>query len=495
MAQRHVNAIVVGAGAGGGVVAKELAVAGLSVVLFERGRWVPYDEHNDDELTSQRTTVLGNGFGPDDERSRRVVVNPDGSTRIVLPSEGAYNNVAACVGSGTVSYGAMAWRFMPQDFQLRSTYGALEGSTVEDWPIRYEDLEPCYEKAEWEIGVAGDDSRNPFAPPRKKPQPMPPFPYNKEARILEAAARRLGWHPFPTPMLRNSVPYGGRPKCIHMRTCVGFACPVDAKCGTQNTVIPVALATGHCQLRTESVVSEILVDDRGRAQGVKYFDASGKRNIQTADLVVVSASATETARLLLNSRSKLFPQGAGNNHDWVGRNLQGHAYTGANGFMDEEIYEEAGPGACITFCDFNHGNPGIRGGGLLSNEFISLPYHFTHLRPPGSPRWGRAHKEFQRRWYKHTIRVMGPVQEMPVFDARVEVDPAVKDHWGIPVARLSGQRHPSDIETARFLSKKAEDLLKEAGAKRPGPGCPASDSAAASTRPAPAAWATIPRPR
>jgi choline dehydrogenase-like flavoprotein len=170
--------------------------------------------------------------------------------------------------------------------------------------------------------------------------------------------------------------------------------------------------------------------------------------------------------LLLNSRSKLFPHGAGNNNDWVGRNLQGHAYTGANGHVDTVLYDGLGPGACVAFCDFNHGNAGIRGGGLLANEFIALPYSFTHIRPPGSPRWGRAHKDFQRRWYKHVIRVMGPVQEMPVFEARVEVDPSVTDHWGIPVARLSGRRHPSDVETARFLAKKAETLLKEAGAKQ-----------------------------
>ena len=287
MAERHVNAIVVGSGAGGGVVAKELAVAGLSVVLFERGAWARYDDHSDDELISQRTNVLGNGTGPDNERYRRVVVNGDGSTRIVLPNEGTYNNVAACVGSGTVTYGTMAWRFMPQDFKLRSLYGCPEGSTLEDWPITYDDLAPCYEKAEWEVGVAGDDSQNPFAGPRQKARPMPAFPYNKEGRILEAAAKRLGWHPFPTPMLRNSIPYGGRPKCIHMRNCVGFVCPVNAKCGTQNTVIPVALASGNCELRTESIVSEVLIDDHGRALGVKYFDAAGRLNVQTADLVVL----------------------------------------------------------------------------------------------------------------------------------------------------------------------------------------------------------------
>jgi choline dehydrogenase-like flavoprotein len=464
MANPHVNAVVIGAGAAGGVVAKELAEAGLSVVLFERGRWQGFDDHTDDELISQRTTVLGNAYGPDDQRYRRVILNPDGSKRVVLASDGGYNNNAACVGGGTLSYGAMAWRFMPQDFRMRSTYGVPEGSTLEDWPISYDDLEPCYEKAEWEFGVSGDDGRNPFAPPRKKPQPMPPFPYNKEGLLLEAAAKRIGWHPFPIPMLRNSTTYQGRSACIHMRSCVGFACPVNAKNGSQNTVIPRALASGNCELRTQCVVAEIIIDDQGRALGVRYFDSRDKQDIQTADLVVVSASATETARLLLNSRSRLFPNGAGNNNDWVGRNLQGHAYTGANGLMEQEIYEEAGPGACVALCDFNHGNPNVVGGGLLANEFIRLPYLFSSDRPPGEPKWGKAHKDFQRKYYKRQVSIRGPVQEMPVYSARVDVDGGVKDHWGIPVARLSGQRHANDVEVGRFLAVKAEALIKELGA-------------------------------
>ena len=464
MGNKHVNAIVVGAGAGGGVVAKELSVAGLTVVLFERGGWATYDEHNTDELISQRTTVLGNAYGPDDKRYRRVIVNDDGSTEIVLPSDWHYSNNAACVGSGTVSYGAMGWRFMQEDFKLKTTYGQIEGSTIADWPITYEDLEPYYEKAEWEIGVSGDDSQNPFAPPRKKAQPMPPFSHNKEARLLYDAAKRLGYHPFPIPMLRNSVPYGGRPACIRMRTCCGFACPVNAKCGTHNTVIPVALESGNCELRINSVVSEILVNEQGKITGVTYFDDKNQKHTQTADVVVISGSATETARLLLNSKSKFFPKGIGNENDWVGRNFQGHAYTGAFGIFEDEVYDDVGPGASVAISDFNHHNQGIMGGGVLCNEFIRMPYLFTGVRPPGSAGWGKEHKTFQRLNYKKVAQVVGPYQEIPKFESRVEVDLTVKDFWGIPVVRLSGTRHEKDIEGCRFMSSKAESWLKEAGA-------------------------------
>lgn len=464
MSDSLVDAVVVGAGAGGGIVAQELSEAGLRIVLFERGGWPSFEDHDHDELISQRTTVLGNAFGPDDQRHRRVVQNSDGSWRVVLPSEGGYNNNAACVGSGTVSYGAMAWRFMEKDFRMRSVYGTVEGSTLEDWPISYQDLEPFYEKAEWEIGVAGDHAGNPFASPRRRPYPMPPFPYNLEGRILEGAARKLGYHPFPIPMLRNSVPYQNRPACIRCRYCVGFACEVDAKNGTHNTAIPRAVATRLCEVRTHSVVSKIRVDDQGRARGVEYFDPQGRLRYQPSELVVVAGSATETARLLLNSRSKLFPAGAANRSGWVGRNLQGHAYPGAYGLFDREVYDDVGAGACIATCDFNHGNPGLKGGAMLANEFIRLPYLFAQRRPPGAPSWGKAHKDFQRQFYKRSIGVQGPVQEMPVFESRVEVDPAVTDAWGIPVARISGRRHPHDLEISRFMAAQAEAWLKEAGA-------------------------------
>ena len=461
---KHVNAVVVGAGAGGGIVAKELSEAGLSVVLLERGRWQSFADHDHDELISQRVTVLGTAFGPDNERYRRVAQNPDGSWRVVLPNEGPYNNNAACVGGGTLSYGAMAWRFMPEDFKMRSTYGDVEGATLEDWPISYEDLEPYYEKAEWEVGVTSDGGLNPFAPPRTKPYPMPPFEYNLEGRLLETAAQRLGYHPFPIPMLRNSVPYEGRGACIRCRYCVGFACEVDAKCGTHNTVIPKALATGLCELRTEAKASEVLVDERGRARGVAYFDENDRKQVQTADLVVLSCSATETARLLLNSKSKLFPDGAGNRYDWVGRNLQGHAYSGADALYDEDVFDDVGAGATIAICDFNHHNPGIVGGAMLANEFIRLPYLFSNVRPPGARRWGMEHKAFQRNYYKRHMSVKGPVQEMPVFASRVEIDPTVTDHWGIPVARISGHRHAHDVEVGQFVAEKAETWLQETGA-------------------------------
>jgi choline dehydrogenase-like flavoprotein len=483
-----VDAVIVGAGAGGPVVARQLTAAGWRVVLIERGKWcTPWDGLKDD-LRNQRNSTLGAPFGPEDEAHPRVAVDLTGRATIVRASDGAYQNNAMCVGGGTLSYGAMAWRFHPNDFRMASTYGALEGSTLADWPITYDDLEPYYERAEWEMGVSGDDSNNPFKGPRKRPLPMPPLaPQGSEFQLLDKAARRMGRHPFHIPMLRNSVPYNGRPACMRCRWCVGFACEVDAKVGTQNTVLPTALKTGLLELRTECIAREVMVDERGHATGVRYFDRAGAAWEQPARVVVVSCGAIESARLLLNSTSRLYPRGLGNRHDWVGRNLQGHTYTGCFGMFDQITYDDLGPGATIAIGDYNHGQPGLRGGGVLCNEFIRLPYHFVGMRPPDIPRWGEANKEWMRQAYRRTICVMGPTQEMPVWDSRVQLDPEVRDKYGIPVARLSGNRHPHTLEIAEAQSHHAEAWLKEAGAvktwlRSSGPGLSAGQHQAGTCR-------------
>ncbi len=458
------TAVIVGAGAGGGVTAKELATNGFHVVLLERGKWYGPNDDRKDDLRNQRTSPLGQAFGPEDGLNPRVVVDLHGKETILQPSQGGYQNNAACVGGGTLSYGAMAWRYMEKDFRMRSTYGTPAGSTLDDWPISYDDLEPYYEKAEYEIGVSGDVSNNIFGGPRRKPLPMPPLPPTREYQILKPAAERLHLHPFDIPMLRNSVPYNGRGACMRCRWCVGFACEVNAKCGTQNTVIPTALATGNCELHTEAMVRNIVTNDQGRATGVEYFDHGKHLRTISADLVVVSGCAIESARLLLNSKSKLYPNGIGNRYDWVGRNLQGHSYAGAIGVFENPVYDDLGPGAGIAVSDYNHGNPGLIGGAVLCNEFIRLPIQFIGSQPPGVPRWGQGNKNYMRECYRRHIMIQGPTHEMPMFESRVQLDPKVKDYWGIPVARLSGDKHPHTLEVARYMAGKAEAWLKEAGA-------------------------------
>jgi choline dehydrogenase-like flavoprotein len=205
----------------------------------------------------------------------------------------------------------------------------------------------------------------------------------------------------------------------------------------------------------------------GQVTGVCYVDRSGTRHTAEADVVVCAAGAIETARLLLNSATAREPAGIGNNSDQVGRHLQGHAYAGAIGEMEQPVFDGLGPGASVATLDFAHGNEGIIGGSLLADEFIVLPVAaWRRYLPPDLPRWGPVNKRYMRENYTRLLRVSGPVQEIPSPEARVQVDRTVRDRWGVPVARLSGTTHPETLRTAEFIGARAEQRLRASGARR-----------------------------
>lgn len=462
------DAIVVGAGAAGGIVACVLAEAGKSVLLVERGRWQRYDDVAHDHLRNHRLALYGHNTGPALEGNPRVIVDVDGTERVVAPHQNGYHNNAMSVGGGTRVYGAQAWRFLPEDFTMATDYGVPADSSLADWPITYDDLAPFYEQAEWEIGVSGRADSAIHRSPRQRDFPMPPLPDTPKRLILQAGAEKLGWKTAPPPLLINSAMYQGRPACVQCGACVGFACPSESKNGTHNTVIPRALATGNCALITETQVETITNDEAGRVTGVRLMKGSDdgvqSRTVR-AKVVVSSAGAIESARLLLNSKSSHHPNGLGNQFDQVGRHLQGHTYTGAFGLFTDEVDDNNGPGVSISTCEFNHGNSGIIGGAMLANEFIKLPIVFWRTTlAPDVLRWGLANKAQMRTAFKRTIQVQGPVQEIPNPAARVQVDPRVVDGLGIPVARLSGAKHPESLRTAEFIRSKAEEWLQASGA-------------------------------
>ena len=462
------DAIVVGAGAAGGVVACLLAEAGHRVLLLERGR----DQGEEDpllrdHLRNQRLSAYGHNAGPEIEGHPRVLLDPDGGEHVLQPHETGYHNNAAAVGSGTLVYGGQAWRFHPDDFRMASRYGVPPGSALADWPIGYDDLEPYYERAEWEIGVSGE----PGHPARRdRPFPLPPVPGYASRRIMERGAQALGLATFAPPLLINTLPRDGRAPCVECGSCVGFRCPSDGKNGTQNTVIPRALRTGRCTLVTAATVASVDTDEAGTVRGVTFIHHPGaeeRRVAVGARAVVVCAGAIETARLLLLSRSKRHRQGLGNAHDLVGRHLQGHFSPMVYGLFEEETYDPRGPGVTVATCRYNHGNPGIIGGAMIADDFIMLPVIFwKRALPPDVPRWGAPAKAFMRQNYRRVVRLFAPVQEIPTPETRVTLDERVRDRFKLPVARLSGVVHPETVRTAAFMRERAQEWLMASGALR-----------------------------
>ena len=459
------DVIVIGSGAGGGTVAGVLAEAGRRVLLLERGGEPGFEEVGRDHLRNQRLSHYGHNAGPDSDHPR-VSLPPlvprdplrlrEEGGKVVAPWDGGYHANAAIVGGGTRVYGAQAWRFHPLDFKMASTYGIPDGSSLADWPVDYAELAPFYEQAEHEIGVCGQASAMWHLPEYKRDYPMPPMAVTKQGATYRKGAEALGWRTLPVPLAINSTEYLGRPACTRCQHCVGFACPVDAKNGSQNTLIARGKLTGRLFLQTGAMAAQIHHDGK-RASGVTYFTGDEAKTV-TAEQIVVAAGAIESARLLQLS-------GIGNDH--VGRHLQGHVYVGATALFSEDIWDGLGPGVTTATTEWSHGNQseGIVGGGMLADEFILLPIiAWKRYRAPGVPTWGKEAKDWLRQNYRKLSDIKGPVQDIPSPDARVTLDPIVKDRWGLPVARLSGATHPETIRTGQFLQKKAVEWLQASGA-------------------------------
>ena len=463
------DAVVVGSGAGGGVAAWALAWSGRSVLLVERGDYPDTAYLARDHLRNARTDS-----GLDHRTLRSSAENPRtlllGADPLVLPAwDPRYGSNADTFGGGTRVYGAQAWRFMPDDFAMASRYGIPDGSALADWPIGYDEMEPFYTQAEYEIGVCGSAEPHAGSTRRSRPYPMAPMPLTVPARRLLAGAEAIGLTTVPVPLAINSMPYDGRAGCARCRQCVGFSCPIEAKNGSHNTVLARAGATGNLSVLLGTRAERIVTDAAGQVTGVDLVgDVGGSRwrRSVAAEDVVVAAGAVESARLLLASASDREPDGLGNTHDQVGRHLQGHLYGGAIGIFDDVVNDLVGPGPSISTHDFRHGNDGLVGGGMIANEFVPTPVStFGYLRHADLiGLHGLAAKQGLRRLLPRMQRVVGPVQEVTSADSRVRLDPLVTDSLGIPVARLSGRLHPNDLAVQHMLGERAADWLRAAGA-------------------------------
>jgi choline dehydrogenase-like flavoprotein len=460
----EVDFVVIGSGSAGGILAKELSAAGHSVVVLEQGPYRKAGDFTHDELSVRVRAELRGGNNDVHGQTFRHSEN-DTATK---PAE-APIRYARTVGGSSVHFTANFWRLRPIDFKERSVLGPISGTNFADWPISYEELEPYYTKVDWEIGVSG--APGPFDAPRSKPFPMPPMPIKSSGVLLERGAAKLGLHAQAEPHAILSQPHNGRAGCVSCGYCMFYGCEAGAKSSTLAAMIPLAEATGNCEIRPESVVIRIETNDKGRASQVVYLDVDGNEQAQEAKAVVLSANGAETARLLLMSASPQHPDGLANSSGFVGRNLMHNAHSVVNGVFEHPLNDYKGVQVSRIIHDFYETDEkrGFYGGGGIDARplFSATPlFHAFVGRDPAVPSWGKEFKETMAQDFTRQMSIVGSTTSLALDSNNITLDPESKDAWGRPAIRATYMDHPDDLAMAGFLEDRAKELMDAAGAEK-----------------------------
>jgi choline dehydrogenase-like flavoprotein len=454
----EIDFLIVGAGAAGGIIAKELGAAGFRVVVLEQGPYLRESDFEHDELKYRQHRAITNDYS-----KQPNVFRATARDRARVQPAIIYGRQ---VGGGTVHFTGNYWRFHEIDFIERSRLGSIAGTGFDDWPITYAELEPYYTKAEWELGISGVPG--PFDSPRSKPFPLAPLPIKSSGVLAERGARKLGWHAAPSPMAILSQPYRGRNACFHCGFCEYFGCEAGAKSSTLASVIPEAEKTGLCEIRPNSYVRKIEVDKAGRVRGVTYFDSKKRETFQAAKAVILCANGAETPRLLLMSKSPQFPNGLANSSGRVGKYLMFNAHASATGVFEHPLNEFKSVPVSRVIHDFYDSDPrrGFYGGGGIDARFISYPINYAlHGLPPNAPTWGATYKKMLRERYTRSLNAAGHTTSLPVETNSVSLDPRIKDAWGLPALAITYKDHADDMKTMAFFQARCKELLEAAGAQ------------------------------
>ncbi|HET6565392.1 MAG TPA: GMC family oxidoreductase [Xanthomonadales bacterium] len=464
----EVDFLIVGSGASGGVLARELSTAGFSVVVLEQGPYRTAADFNHDELDNFFGSGLtGHPSWPDYQTFRR-----DESEKAVV-RDGTNGPPAALyargVGGSSVHFSGNYWRMRPLDFQERSLLGPIADTGFADWPISYEELEPYYSKVEWEIGVSG--APGPFDPPRSRPYPLPPMTVKSSGVLFEQGARKIGLHPQPAPVAILSQPYNGRPACTSCGFCMSYGCEMNAKSSTLATVIPQAELTGRCEIRPLSTVFRLDSNTQGKMTGASYLDAQGQQHQQKAKAVILAANGAETARLLLMSESSLFPNGLANGSGLVGKYLMANCHSVVHGYFEHELNDWKGIQCTRIAHDFYENDParGFYGGGGLDGrpmvEAGPIMHALTEANMPRL-RWGRELKRDIVHDFSRRMAILASTTSLPLERNNITLDPDHKDAHGRPLVRMTYRDHEDDLAMAAFLQDRGEEILQAAGAQR-----------------------------
>jgi choline dehydrogenase-like flavoprotein len=451
MSEDVVDVLIVGAGASGAAVAWSLAETRMRIVCLEQGDWmnpVTYPS------TGADWELRGLGDFNVNPNVRKLPADYPVNDRDSPITTAMFN----AVGGSTILYAAHFPRLHPSDFRVRTLDGVAD-----DWPIDYARLEPFYAENDRVMGVAGL-AGDPMYPP--KDVPLPPVPLGTLGETLARGFNRLGWHWWPSDSAIATRPYEGRAQCINLGPCL-TGCAQGAKASTDITYWPAAVRRG-VEVRTRCRVREILVRGDGMADGVIYYDADGRECRQRAEIVVLACNGIGTPRLLLNSRSKHFPDGLANRSGQVGRNLMFHPYGMVLGLFAEPLEGWKGPtGCCLMSQEFydtdrsrgfvrGYSFEAVRGFGPLTTALNGVE--------TGSLPWGSGHHEVFAATYDHMAGLLAICEDLPDPENRVTLDRELVDRNGIAAPKITYRLSDNSRAMLEHGVARATEALQAAGA-------------------------------
>lgn len=446
-----VDVAIIGAGPSGAVAAHTLASNGLKVVCLEQGDWVSPADYPGNKPEYELLLDRKWSWNPN-TRARQADYPLNLEAADVTPI------MFSGVGGSSLLFGAQWMRLLPSDFRVRTLDGISD-----DWPIDYYELEPYYSRIEKFVGVAGLGG-DPAYP--SQDYDMPPHPLGKGGMHMAAAMNKLGWHWWPGS---NAIPtwnFKKMVKCVRWGVCE-TGCPAGAKASFDLAYWPHAIEAG-AKLVTGARVREITIDGQGRASGAIWIDRDGKEHWQKAKAVILAANGVGTPRLLLLSRSRLFPDGLANSSGLVGRNLMLHPNNEALGLYDEELESWKGPAGQLIYSlefyetdlsrGFHRGSklnlmpvPGIL---RLMENFDALPFE---------KRWGAAVHDIAK-YAGRALSWAANIEDLPEAHNRVILDPDLKDSDAIPAPRIEYRMSENTRRNLDFALDRMVDMHEAAGA-------------------------------
>jgi gluconate 2-dehydrogenase alpha chain len=485
------DVLIIGSGAGGSAAAYVLTSAGLKVLIIEAG------DNNFPGLDDPDPAHLVTRYSNDELKAS--VRHWDRQDPIVEPRTWRRSDTAAArpdpdvnvlnrtVGGTTVHADMKYPRFNEVDFRiasaLRDAGRTFDGTSFIDWPLTYDELEPFYAEAEIITGVSGiaeGPGADPFASRRSTPYPMPPLPDMYVGRLLSAAAQEAGYHPIRYPAAINSRPYPSmaalqRPPCVSCGFCSGFGCPNNSKSSAAVTTLRAALLTGNCQLRFNCFVRKLRTDGGGRhIAGVEYVDADGAVRTATADRYILAASAMESVRLALLSELSLDEGPAFH----LGRHMLFHFQTNGVGIFRQRVHGERGSSVTNGMSDFRGVTEGGTGlakdrplGGIVEFGTSSEPINTAKsvllaldIAINSGSNIRLKDLLVESPFHAHIAVMIVQAEDAPQPGNRVDLDPTVRDVFGLPVVRLTYLNHPFESGAAAHYKPLLIDVMRRAGA-------------------------------